>query len=108
MWGGGLEAQKLGLCTPFRAEELSLSREQWLRAATAIHVTLAWQVLEPGADAVRTGSAVAGPTMQKARNGVWWMHRCKREFLQTQPTVEFDEVLIRPFMQPELLQSTAC
>lgn len=36
------------------------------------------------------------------------MHRCKREFLQTQPTVEFDEVLIRPFMQPELLQSRPC
>lgn len=49
-----------------------------------------------------------GPAMQEARNGVLWMHRCKREFLQTQPTVEFDEVLIRPFMQPELLQSRPC
>lgn len=49
-----------------------------------------------------------GPAKQEARNGVLWMHRCRREFLQTQPTVEFDEVLIRPFMQPELLQSRPC
>jgi len=46
-----------------------------------------------------------GPAVRKARNGVLWVHRCKREFLQAQPTVEFDEVLIRPFMQPELWES---